>query len=514
MNSSSFSFQGDLLQKVIDVMYENDFSFKLLILMGAGGVEMLSNTYTAYLAYMANRFKDEPMIFGYDLYNEPTGTSEDTQEVYAIAEKCASWYDAIKQNAPSHFVTMGYIQKTYSTGILKYCPLTLFHFIYIRNHTNWMITSLHLHLKDTKFFFNGFPNHSINLIILAKQDTPELTIFRDHIIQIFPRHDIIPYEADQANFADSSLKYTKWYGNIGYSWWYYKDVSSFWPDTVWAYENYYGIVKLEYYTGAYEEIYKPPTANVFINYDPNSPCNDCNHPNDTLYHNPNPVLFDSLLFSGTITSDGINGIENVLILAEIVDDDTVPESIENSYAITNSEGKYSIYTSFTSTVPGNVRIFRFKCSYPSGDSLYRYDWEGVTIPQNIILQDLNPSLLPPEPNNETLVIETGDTVIWDNLQSLPYKEIIIEPGAQLNVLADTYLNKDAKIIVQRGGELIIDGGGLIGSCMWKGIEVWGNAALSQSSDEQGLVKIINEGKIENATVAIRTCKIDVDPNRG
>ncbi|MCD4684089.1 MAG: right-handed parallel beta-helix repeat-containing protein [Bacteroidales bacterium] len=138
----------------------------------------------------------------------------------------------------------------------------------------------------------------------------------------------------------------------------------------------------------------------------------------------------------------------------------------------------------------------------------------VIVNETIICSDTIEGANYPEPNNETLIIEAGDPIIWDNLQSLPYKEIIIEPEAQLIVKSDTYLNKDAKIVVQRGGELMIDGGGLIGSCMWQGIELWGNASLDQSSYEQGLVKILNGGKIENTEVAIKTCKIIEDPDGG
>ena len=62
-----------------------------------------------------------------------------------------------------------------------------------------------------------------------------------------------------------------------------------------------------------------------------------------------------------------------------------------------------------------------------------------------------------------------------------------------------------KIIVQRGGNLILDGGRLFNNCgnMWQGVEVWGTTQSSQStSGAQGKITIENGGTIENAVIAV------------
>ena len=125
------------------------------------------------------------------------------------------------------------------------------------------------------------------------------------------------------------------------------------------------------------------------------------------------------------------------------------------------------------------------------------------------LNSFDSTLISQKSGSNTYTIETGQTVTWDNLQSLPYKEIIIDSGALLNVLSETYMNRDAKIIVHRGGKLIIDGGSLTGSCTWKGIELHGTSTALQNTVDQGLVEIIN-GTIENAVFGIRTIKVEDD----
>ncbi len=511
MNSNSFSFQGDMLQKVIDVIYENNFSFKLLILMGGGRVEMLSDTYADYLAYMANRFRDEPVIFGYDLYNEPGMHYEEELTKAQIAEKCSTWYHAIKQNAPSHFVTMGVHVLDVFHWDPQILPLDFLSFhLYRKPHVSEGY-EIGPALERYKVFLQWISKSFSKPYMIGETSYSGIDYFPPSLP---PQHPIIPGEADQAAFADSSLRYTKWYGNIGYSWWYYKDVASHWVTNEKAYSNYYGIVRMEYYhpQGSYDEIYKPLTGNIFINYDPNSISGSFIDPHDTLYHNPNPASLDSVIFSGYVT-DGSNGIENVLIRANNANTDNDTVIYENYFAITDNDGFYKICTGLPNSP--NTKIRKFWCSYPNGDSFIIEDWNGVTIPSEIILQDLDPTQLPSEPNNETLVIKAGEQVTWDNLQSLPYKEVIIEPGAQLNVLSDTYLNKDAKIVVQRGGELIIDGGGLIGSCMWKGIEVWGTRNQPPTTiGAHGKVEMKNGSVIENALYGIRTIKAEIDPTEG
>lgn len=102
-----------------------------------------------------------------------------------------------------------------------------------------------------------------------------------------------------------------------------------------------------------------------------------------------------------------------------------------------------------------------------------------------------------------------------------YRDIIINPGVTLNVTCNVSMAPDARIIVKPGGTLVIDGGIITNTdgCdqFWKGIELWGNSALTQiPENNQGKVQIINEGKIENAEIGVLVGKrlgdnINFDP---
>jgi hypothetical protein len=101
-----------------------------------------------------------------------------------------------------------------------------------------------------------------------------------------------------------------------------------------------------------------------------------------------------------------------------------------------------------------------------------------------------------------------NTKTW-NCSIALHNDLIIENGASLTIKKEVYMPPQAKIIVKRGGILIVDGGKITSSCgeMWKGIEVWGDPTLSSIGDNHGMVVVINEGTIENAIVGIQTVKM-------
>ncbi len=185
---------------------------------------------------------------------------------------------------------------------------------------------------------------------------------------------------------------------------------------------------------------------------------------------------------------------------------------EGSMAITDDTGYYKLHTSFD-----YFRVQRIKFSYPGMELIVKNDWNTVfTSPVDITIDDLDASQIAQKPDLETYTIEAGETETWDVVQFLPYKNIIIEEGAQLNITSDIFLLKDAKITVKRSGKLKIDRGRITCSCgLWKGIEVHGVASEPQNSGNQGMVQIINGGTIENASCGIKTYKpVPIDNSHG
>ena len=117
---------------------------------------------------------------------------------------------------------------------------------------------------------------------------------------------------------------------------------------------------------------------------------------------------------------------------------------------------------------------------------------------------------------KSLQICGGESVTWT--EDVTYAdEIRVCTGSTLTIKSEVGFVPDGKLIVERGGKLILDGGVLtnvIEDMPWKGIELWGTASATQNPIDQGWVEIINEGMIENALVGIKTCKMDEDQNEG
>lgn len=61
-------------------------------------------------------------------------------------------------------------------------------------------------------------------------------------------------------------------------------------------------------------------------------------------------------------------------------------------------------------------------------------------------------------------------------------DLILEPGARLNIRSRIHFPSNARVIVKPGARLVLDGGTLTNACdeMWRGIELWGPARSIQA----------------------------------
>ncbi|MEL6868017.1 MAG: hypothetical protein AAFP19_26575, partial [Bacteroidota bacterium] len=111
-----------------------------------------------------------------------------------------------------------------------------------------------------------------------------------------------------------------------------------------------------------------------------------------------------------------------------------------------------------------------------------------------------------------IIIPANQSVVWDQSRWLT-GDLYIKPGATLHILNSTIsIAKDVRIFVEERGHLIVDNSVLTNNCneFWEGIEVWGDAALSQSfigqSQEQGFLEVMNNSTIEYARNAVKLGK--------
>lgn len=111
-------------------------------------------------------------------------------------------------------------------------------------------------------------------------------------------------------------------------------------------------------------------------------------------------------------------------------------------------------------------------------------------------------------------ITTNET--WDFVFK-SYNDIIVKKGATLTLKCRLEMVPEAKIVVEQGGKLILDGAiitsarnaGPLHEGLWKGIEVWGTDDKSQTQVDpsskryQGIIELKNDAIIENAYIAVQ-----------
>lgn len=97
------------------------------------------------------------------------------------------------------------------------------------------------------------------------------------------------------------------------------------------------------------------------------------------------------------------------------------------------------------------------------------------------------------------LVITTDTD-WD--QKFVSGKVIVKPGATLTIHGIASMSTNSEIIVEKGANLVIDGG-MLTSCHaeWKGIVVEGDAA-SGTQNNAGRIALLNNAVIENARTAI------------
>jgi hypothetical protein len=103
-----------------------------------------------------------------------------------------------------------------------------------------------------------------------------------------------------------------------------------------------------------------------------------------------------------------------------------------------------------------------------------------------------------------LIIKSGAVLTIEKGIEMPYL-IRVKDNSTLIIKGTATFCKTAKIIVEPGSKLIVDGGTLTNSCdgeLWQGIEVWGDTNNKQTNPYQGVVELKNGVVIENAICGI------------
>lgn len=114
------------------------------------------------------------------------------------------------------------------------------------------------------------------------------------------------------------------------------------------------------------------------------------------------------------------------------------------------------------------------------------------------------SVLPCSAPSATMIVNSENET-WNNDMRIT-SNIEIATGAKLTIKKNVLLNDNATITIKPGGKLKIEGGTISVGCgyMWNGIIVEGNANLSQSESNQGVIEMVANSKIKHARQAIKS----------
>jgi len=97
-----------------------------------------------------------------------------------------------------------------------------------------------------------------------------------------------------------------------------------------------------------------------------------------------------------------------------------------------------------------------------------------------------------------------------SIPTLANQSIVVEPGVVFTVTSTLSFVENARLIVEPGGKLVVNGGTLTNGCsnaFWEGVEVRGQSNLSQTATNQGVVELKNNARINHAKCGIRTAEV-------
>ena len=113
-----------------------------------------------------------------------------------------------------------------------------------------------------------------------------------------------------------------------------------------------------------------------------------------------------------------------------------------------------------------------------------------------------------ENQGENIIIEAGESYIWNSRRHLK-GSLRIKSGGMLTIECDTWFPRKTKLVVERGGKLIVNGATLANDCgdEWKGIQLPG---VKKDPKDEYRVDLINGARVENAPGSMLTSGSDHD----
>jgi|GEM_PF-2265819 len=232
-----------------------------------------------------------------------------------------------------------------------------------------------------------------------------------------------------------------------------------------------------------------------------------------FYNDPNVDGGCGYFGAGYVTMSGANGINNQWVTAQLLihelghslgglnhtrsgDNDIFTDTYTEVY----SAATWGWVNCAPSTVSNNIMGYNQCRNYMSPMQMGHYHmWANSGITTKFTTLSVY---------NASNSITVNTNQIWTTSKALS-GNLTIASGFTLTIQCYVYMSPTAKIIVERGATLIVDGGRITSATqqLWYGIDAWGNSTLSQfttGNNSQSTVEVKNGGVIEYMQYGIIT----------
>jgi hypothetical protein len=290
------------VKNVLDYITVNFPHLKVVLLTGGHNTMKSANTlnsYNDYLIRLATEFSNYSCILAYDVFNEPsyfdiTCTPNPFHgPKNGICNVVAGWYNNIKYWDNNHLVTIGLVPHDLGAWDMSIMSVDFvsFHIYPYRNsatppNTNTppsfletAQTAMDRAYREIKWCSDVCPMPWIigETGFSAMAETLPLPACDG--VQAYD--DDWGTEADQANYAQTSLNIVKNCGGIGYSWWLFQDLFYSTNKYVQNYEDYHGLISRN------PERIEKVAGNVFRTFSQSPPSpGPCTYPGISDYFFP------------------------------------------------------------------------------------------------------------------------------------------------------------------------------------------------------------------------------------
>lgn len=399
VRTKMFSFISDVLTVAADR------GIKVLLLCGGPDTAIYRDKYADYLEALANNFRNNTALLGYDLFNEPTYFSKMGREGLSKSQICgvvSGWINRMKAVNPNHLITVGFAG---SATVGDWDPELI-------------------PVDFASFHPYGTSNKVGNEIYwYAKNMTKPWIIGETGL----PADNLQTTYEEQRQFASIVSKRCIDCGGDGFSWWQYQDV--WWGD--WG-DDYMGLLSHDgitntTFSGLSVQGTPKPAVYEFKNFSAYITTYNC-----PMYSNYYNVSFSrKTKVSGKI----VNNSNSAAIEGAVVNGRDINWNIIST-TFTRSDGSFELYTDSDNP----IRIINY--GYLKMDN-------GVSYLSDI--DNSNPTNL----NNVTINI--GQSQVYNSQNSVTTGNFIVKSdgtnGGSATINAPLYIKFNSGTKVEKGGRL-------------------------------------------------------------